>query len=83
MRRVGEILPGRLATLAILAFLGFPVFSHGASVFRISVGEPGVYRVPFEALVVAGLSSEPLETSRLGLDCLEQMGYSTRELDQC
>ena len=45
-----------LPLLTIVAFVNLPVFAESTpSAFRISVGEPGVYRVPYEALIAAGL----------------------------
>ena len=56
-----------LLLLTISALVNFSLASASAPTFRISVGEPGVYRVPYEALVAAGLPSEPVKSSALGL----------------
>ena len=56
-----------LLLLTISALVNFSLASASAPTFRISVGKPGVYRVPYEALVAAGLPSEPVKSSALGL----------------
>lgn len=53
--------------LYALLLLGAPTAAQASSVFRISLIEPGVYRVTYEDLVAAGLTKEPLSASSLAL----------------
>ena len=57
-----------LLTISALGNLTFASASTAA--FRISVGDPGVYRVPYEALAAAGLPSKSVKSA--GLSLLQQ-----------
>ncbi len=56
-----------LLLLTISALVNLSLASASTPTFRIPTDEPGVYRVHFEALVAAGLPSEPVKSVGLGL----------------